>query len=68
MNVPADAATEVNTPGISVPAAMDTLVGKLVILPETALNVQAVMHWMRWKLPVTAAVLVLATPPYSPAS
>jgi len=46
MKVPAEAATEVNTPGISVPAAMETLVGKLVMLPETALNVQAVMHWM----------------------
>jgi hypothetical protein len=68
MNVPAEAAIEENTPMISVPAGMDTAVGKLVMLQVTAENVHAVRHCNFQKSPVTAAVEVLAFPPYSPPS
>lgn len=69
MNVPADAAMLVNTPGIDVPAAMLVAAGgKLVMLLVTALKVHAVRHKISRKSPVTAAVLVFITPPYSPAS
>ena len=69
MNVPVDAAMLVNTPGILVPAAILVAAGgKLVMLLDAELNVHAVRHRISRKSPVTAAVLVFITPPYSPAS